>query len=138
MDIPAKVFYIGKYALRKTGLTTLNFADQNGWAFTDGTAVDFSNALAFTKNPTYMLTCMKAVEGEGTVITGGTFGKNDAFTWTLTDTGVLTVNGKGNMPKFNVNTTPWYGYRGAIRTVVIGDGITSVGRCSFQDRKSVV
>ena len=41
------------------------------------------------------------------------------------------------MPKFNVNTTPWYGYRGAIRTVVIGDGITSIGRCSFHTCRAI-
>jgi hypothetical protein len=42
------------------------------------------------------------------------------------------------MPNFNVNTTPWYGYRGAIRTVVIGDGITSVGRCSFHTCRAII
>ena len=137
MNIPAKVFYIGKYAFRKSGVTAINFADQNGWAFVDGTAVDFSSALPFTKDATYMLACFKAVIGEGTAIAGGTFGKKDEFTWTLTDTGLLTVNGKGDMPKFNVNTTPWYGYRGAIRTVVIGDGITSIGRCSFHTCRAI-
>jgi hypothetical protein len=135
--VPAKVFYIGKYAFRRSNVTTFNFADQNGWAFVDGTAVDFTSARPFTKDATYMLACFKAVIGEGNVITGGTFGKNDAFTWTLSDTGLLTVNGKGDMPKFNVNTTPWYGYRGAIRTVVIGDGITSIGRCSFHTCRAI-
>jgi hypothetical protein len=42
------------------------------------------------------------------------------------------------MPKFNVNTTPWYGYRGAIRTVMIGNGITSIGRCSFHTCRAIV
>ena len=41
------------------------------------------------------------------------------------------------MPKFNVNTTPWYGYRGAIRSVVIEEGITSVGRCSFHTCRAI-
>ena len=41
------------------------------------------------------------------------------------------------MPKFNVNTTPWYGYRGAIRSVVIGEGITNVGRCSFHTCRAI-
>ena len=141
--VPGKVFYIGKYSLRKTNINTLTFANAEGWAFQDGATVDMSdmNALitALRKTEaTYSKTFMKAVEGDGTAIVSGTFGKNDAFNWTLSDTGVLTVNGKGNMPKFNVNTTPWYGYRGAIRTVVIGDGITSIGRCSFHTCRAII
>ena len=140
MIIPAKVFYIGAMSLRKTGLTSLNFADTSGWAFTTGETVSFGNMktliATFTTEPTYKKVCMKAVSGEGNVITGGAFG--NGFTWTLSDTGTLKVNGKGAMPNFNVNTTPWYGNRGAIRTVVIGDGITSVGRCSFHTCRAII
>ena len=143
MRIPAKVFYIGPYALRKTGLTLLNFGNVKGWSFVDGTTVDFSqmskviDALKKTE-ATYKQAFLKDVSGNGTVIASGKFGNNDAFSWTLSDTGVLNVTGKGNMPRFNVNTTPWYGYRGAIRTVVIGEGITSVGRCSFHTCRAIV
>lgn len=143
MRIPEKVFYVGPYALRKTGLTVLNFGNIKGWSFVDGTTVDFSqmskviDALKKTE-ATYKQAFLKDVSGNGTVIAGGKFGNNDAFSWSLSDTGVLKVTGKGAMPRFNVNTTPWYGYRGAIRTVIIGEGITTVGRCSFHTCRAIV
>jgi hypothetical protein len=141
MNIPAKVFYIGKFSLRKTGINTITFANKDNWAFIDGTTVDMDDMTALVAalrktTATYEQTFMRTFEAEGTVIAGGEFGKG--FAWTLTDTGVLNVTGSGNMPKFNVNSTPWYGYRGAIRTVVIGDGITSVGRCSFHTCRAIV
>ena len=125
------------YAFRKAGLTEINFANAEGWKFADGTVLNVTNVKAFTTEMTYKQTCMRPVTENGTVIANGVFGNKDQFTWTLTSTGVLTVSGKGNMPKFNVNTTPWYGYRGAIRSVVIEEGVTSVGRCSFHTCRAI-
>ena len=137
MNIPENTFYIGMYALRKTGLKTLTFANPEGWTFSDGTALDVTNIKAFTTENTYKLTCMRPVTEAGETVATGTFGAKDQFTWTLSSTGVLTVSGEGNMPRFNVNTTPWYGYRGAIRSVVITEGVTSVGRCSFHTCRAI-
>ncbi len=141
MNIPENTFYIGLYALRKTGLTTLDFANAKGWKFSDGTALDPSDMkgtlAAFKTANTYKLTCQRPVTEVGEATATGVFGAKDQFTWTLSSTGVLTVSGKGDMPKFNVNTTPWYGYRGAIRAVVIEEGITSVGRCSFHTCRAI-
>jgi hypothetical protein len=137
MNIPANTFYIGMYALRKTGLTTLTFANPEGWVFEKGTALDVTNIKALTTEVTYKQTCIRPVTEAGETVATGVFGAKDQFTWTLSSTGVLTVSGTGNMPKFNVNTTPWYGYRGAIRSVVIEEGVTSVGRCSFHTCRAI-
>ena len=37
------------------------------------------------------------------------------------------------MPEFSTNETPWVDYKSIIRYVSIGEGITTVGRCSFFD-----
>lgn len=49
-------------------------------------------------------------------------------------TGTLTFHGSGEMEDFNVpcgEVLPWSAHRDATRSVVIEDGITSVGACSF-------
>ena len=48
-------------------------------------------------------------------------------------TGTLTVSGTGRMENFAVNETPWENIREQIQSVVIGEGITSVGHYAFFD-----
>jgi len=57
----------------------------------------------------------------------------DYANWTLNlDTGVLTVSGAGRMTDYQNNGyAPWYDYKDAVRRIVIGEGITSVGDCTF-------
>ena len=62
--------------------------------------------------------------------TSGTCGKS--LTWTLA-AGTLTIEGEGAMSFFSSGASPWYGSREAIRSVVIGDGVTTVGGYAFQD-----
>ncbi len=62
----------------------------------------------------------------------GTCGDN--LTWTLED-GVLTISGTGKMkgyyPSNNDTTAPWGEYCSSIKSVVIGDGVTSIGYGAF-------
>ena len=52
--------------------------------------------------------------------------------WTLnSETGELTFSGSGNMPEFYPGGAPWYPSKLTIKTVDIGDGITSVGSYAF-------
>ena len=46
---------------------------------------------------------------------------------------VLSITGKGHMYDYNYTTdsTNWYSFRGQIRSVVIGKGVTSVGNYAF-------
>lgn len=74
---------------------------------------------------------------EESVIYSGVF---SGFTWTLTNMGVLTVTGAGELPQFHndvenggVGDAPWYGVRGMVREIVVGEGITALGERSFTD-----
>ena len=64
--------------------------------------------------------------------------------WTLSDDGTLTISGT-DMPDYrfvydkNVGqtTAPWYSEREKIKKIVIEDGVTSIGRCAFNNCKSL-
>lgn len=135
LSIPKNVNFIGAYAIRKSGISALRFADGDGWTFADGT-VFVGDAASFKTDDTYKLDCVKTENGTGAVIASGRFHKN-VFTWTLDDCGVLTVTGEGDMPKLSATTTPWRSYVSSIKKVVIGEGITSIARCSFHSCKAL-
>lgn len=62
----------------------------------------------------------------------GVYGEN--VHWFLTDDGVLKVNGTGAIADVNngdPNSVPWSAYRDQIKTIVIGDGITRIGKDTF-------
>ena len=53
----------------------------------------------------------------------------DSITWTLYDSGNLTLSGSGEMWNYGYGTSPFKDY--GIRKVTIGDGITSIGDNAF-------
>ena len=62
----------------------------------------------------------------------GTCGPN--LTWHLTDDGVLTITGKGEMYDYSYsNEAPWgkYNINRIIKRIIIGDGITTIGSSAF-------
>lgn len=72
-------------------------------------------------------------------IASGTCGDN--LTWQLFDNGTLDINGTGEMYDFNRfadegadNAIPWKNYRQQIKSVVINEGVTSIGRQAFWGR----
>ena len=73
------------------------------------------------------------VAGAGTIFAeGGTCGADgDNLTWDLTD-GVLTISGTGAMADYEWGG-PWYANRESITSLIIGDGVTSIGDCAFGD-----
>lgn len=62
----------------------------------------------------------------------GTCGDN--LTWNYDDsTGVLTISGTGEMYNYDGGLkTPWYDVRKDITEIIIGNGVTSVGKYAFQ------
>lgn len=62
----------------------------------------------------------------------------DNLTWTIDD-GTLCISGSGAMTDYTVSeeenvissTAPWFASRAAITSVVIEDGVTSIGECAF-------
>ena len=61
----------------------------------------------------------------------GTFGEN--LTWVLDDAGTLTISGSGRMSEYkkDSNYAPWYGLRASVRSVVLEEGVTSIGYYAF-------
>ena len=64
----------------------------------------------------------------------------ESANWSFDEsTGKLTISGEGAMADFQVDlfddkiTVPWYAYSGAIKSVEIGNGITSIGNYAFAD-----
>ena len=57
---------------------------------------------------------------------------SDNITWKLDKDGTLTLSGSGPIPDYKAGQTPpWYSYRGQIKTLIIEDGITSIGEAAF-------
>ena len=59
----------------------------------------------------------------------GTCGDN--VTWTLDASGTLTISGKGAMADYYIFSVPWYDTRSQVKTVIIKNGVTSIGNCAF-------
>lgn len=57
--------------------------------------------------------------------------------WILTDDGTLTISGVGDMSNYALGYAPWYSYKDQITTVVVSDGVTSVGNYSFYNMDNV-
>ncbi|MBQ6275699.1 MAG: leucine-rich repeat domain-containing protein, partial [Bacteroidales bacterium] len=66
-------------------------------------------------------------------IASGTCGADDDnLTWTLSCDSVLTISGSGAMEDYSSTGAPWYGdYRSKIKTLVIDNGVTSIGVYAF-------
>ena len=68
------------------------------------------------------------------LIASGTCGADgDNLTWTLSCDSLLTISGSGAMEDYSSTGAPWYGdYRSKIKTLVIDDGVTSIGDYAFE------
>lgn len=75
------------------------------------------------------------------IIDSGECGSN--LTWTLDDTGKLTISGTGEMSDYKMNAyyasqmAPWKQYRGDITTIVVKKGVTRIGDYAFFNCENV-
>ena len=81
---------------------------------------------AHTLNESGVCTVCGAFEG-----CAGTCGEN--LTWVLSDDGVLTITGSGTMTDYSAGSAPWYDNRTRITSVIVQEGITSIGSCAFYE-----
>lgn len=70
------------------------------------------------------------------LVSSGTCGDN--LTWELTDDGKLTIEGTGEMYDYHEDNSgkinhPWLECRSQIKTITIGEGVTSIGNTAFRD-----
>ena len=78
--------------------------------------------------------CGAGVEAQAAqVLQSGACG--EALTWTLDDTGTLTISGSGAMhdwsSAYEAQEVPWSAYKDQIFHVVIEEGVTSIGASAF-------
>lgn len=80
----------------------------------------------------FALLCMSSVVAQ---VASGTCGDN--LTWVLTEEGELIVEGTGDMYNYHEEASginhPWLECRSQIKTITIGEGVTSIGNTAFRD-----
>ncbi len=68
-----------------------------------------------------------------------TSGKTGRLLWMLDKNGTLTISGKGAMPDYETSLlhvygdTPWWFHKKNVKTVKIGDGVTTIGDNAFHN-----
>lgn len=65
------------------------------------------------------------------IIAEGTCGDN--MTWSLDDSGILTISGSGKMWDFEEGNTPWDAYLDYIRQIVVSEKVFAIGSYAFCD-----
>ena len=70
------------------------------------------------------------------IVQSGTCGDN--LTWILDTEGTLTISGEGAMYDYNSGSAPWYGYWDQILSVIVEEGVTSIGNYAFNKCSSLV
>lgn len=60
----------------------------------------------------------------------------DNLEWKLTDEGVLTITGTGEMQDWNDYSSPWYENE-SVKQVIIGDSVTTIGDNAFESCSSL-
>lgn len=83
-----------------------------------------------------LLLCLLPVRAQAAdgVISGFCGGEGDGtnLTWSLDSGGTLTISGVGAMGDFSAMTQPWFDYREHLRTLVLEEGITTIGDHAFE------
>ena len=142
VTIPNSVKSIGYDAFRHcTGLTSIAFEALNPPSFTNFSFYDTNNCPIYVPCGTKDAYVAALIEHdidesrviEKTFIASGTCGaQGDNLTWELSCDSVLTISGTGAMADYAyASKLPWYGHRSAIKTILINDGVTSIGDNAF-------
>ncbi|MCD8314109.1 MAG: leucine-rich repeat domain-containing protein, partial [Firmicutes bacterium] len=94
-------------------------------------------ALALCVGVIFAATLSMSAE-DATVTASGTCGAyGDNLTWTLTSDGTLTISGEGRMNEYFPGDTPWYDSASVITSVVVEDGVATIGSNAFYDCTSL-
>lgn len=125
VSLPAGLRKIGHCFIECSNLKTINFkGTMKQWLACGGGESTFPAQT-------------QVVCASGTLNLDGTCG--DDLTWTLDNSGKLTISGTGAMYDYDCDyesysfTSPWAKYRSMIRSVEIGSGVTSIGSYAFVD-----
>ncbi len=124
VSLPSTVTKIGDGLLTNdTTMKSVNF---------NGTRETWGNGIAVGTDNEWKDTIVVCID-DAKVIASGDFGADGSnLSWVLTEDGVLTISGTGEMDTWaSVMVVPWYEYRDSIKSVKIGEGVTNVGQRGF-------
>ena len=93
----------------------------------DGSGISYAPGAAYTADGDATL---YAQWEPIVVVDSGTSGD---VSWTLTSDGVMTISGTGAMADYNGYDYPWNSESDYITSVVIEEGVTTIGKCAFFD-----
>ena len=110
--------------------------DFTGWYDADGNLLTADAAYSVKVMPGVSVTA-KAEEPVITTIDGD-WNADGSITWSInTATGELTISGTGDMAAYGIGKSPVLQYADIVKSVVIGDGITSIGSRAFRDMVNI-
>ena len=95
-----------------------------------------SSLFDLTDSEGNVISATTGMDFEKDISHNGSCGSN--VFWVLSEDGLLNIYGSGRMNDFSESNAPWYPYREDISEVLIADGITYIGRFSFQDCNNLV
>ena len=87
-------------------------------------------AILFIALLSWMAFPALAESSQGIGATSGTCGSK--LTWALSSDGTLTISGTGAMTNYTASSgTPWEARKSSVKTVTVGDGVTTLGDYAF-------
>ena len=86
--------------------------------------------IVFTLLVAIVMTCLLSIGVYGAdIIDSGKCGDN--LTWTLYEDRELVISGTGEMRNYSYSSVPWDRYTSIIKSIVIEEGVTTIGDCAF-------
>ena len=99
------------------------------YGYVNSTARTYAEEKGYTFEPIDPEETIATTEPAVPSATEGSCGDN--LTWFLDKEGTLTISGTGEMTNWDDSTSPWCSNRDKIKTVIIENGVTSVGNRAF-------
>ena len=134
-NISSHTFY---YCKSLTSVTIPNSVTSIGYMAFDGCykltdiyyngTLEEYNKISIEKENTYLQTVTLHCT-DNTYLGRGTCGDN--LVWILDEGGTLIISGTGDMKNYTDSSTSWNNHQSEIKTVIIEDGVTSIGSSAF-------
>jgi len=98
---------------------------------TEPTTTEPTTTTTVTEPTTTEPTTTTTVVSDTDNIYNGSCGENCTYSFDIT-TGTLTISGTGDMENYSSSSdVPWYSFKEDIKTIIIEDGVTSIGNDAF-------
>jgi len=126
ITIPTSVTDIGRAAFSECySLTDVYYkGDEAQWK-----NINIGTSNEGLSNATLHYSTVDSGVVEGDIVDSGTCGEN--LTWTLDNTGTLTISGSGLMTNYDGDSRSPFGLNADVKTVIIESGVTTIGNKAF-------